>query len=187
MPILRAHTITSSLGSAHPSNYRKCETVNSFEVLTIVTKNSILHNLAWFLDLLLVTEKIYLCWRHYAKSVRSRSYTGPHFPAFGLTTERYSVSLRVRLECGENVDKNNSEYGHFWRSQNCVAQLSKKWQNIKCHIGKEFVCAGFQCKMVQYHCVKAAKEEGRGKTLAAKMPLRLTKPICRRLLTHLPT
>ena len=101
MPILRAHTITSSLGSAHPSNYRKCETVNSFEVLTIVTKNSILHNLAWFLDLLLVTEKIYLCWRHYAKSVRSRSYTGPHFPAFRLTTERYSVSLRVRLECGK--------------------------------------------------------------------------------------
>ena len=32
---------------------------------------------------------------HYVKSVRIRSYTGPHFPAFGLNTERYSVSLRI--------------------------------------------------------------------------------------------
>ena len=31
---------------------------------------------------------------HFAKSVRSRRYSGPHFPTFGL---------------------NNSEYGHFLR------------------------------------------------------------------------
>ena len=44
-----------------------------------------------------------------------------HFPAFGLNTERYSVSLRIQSECGkirENADQNNSEYGHFmqWKS-----------------------------------------------------------------------
>ena len=33
---------------------------------------------------------------HCVKSVRIRSYSGPHFPAFGL-----------------NMDQNNSEYGHF--------------------------------------------------------------------------
>ena len=37
------------------------------------------------------------------KSVHIRSYSGPYFPAFGL---------RMR----ENIDQNNSEYGHFLRS-----------------------------------------------------------------------
>ena len=30
------------------------------------------------------------------KTVRIWSYSGPYFPAFGLNTERYSVSLRMR-------------------------------------------------------------------------------------------
>ena len=30
---------------------------------------------------------------HCVKSVRIRSYSGPHFPIFGLNSERYSVSL----------------------------------------------------------------------------------------------
>ena len=38
---------------------------------------------------------------HCVKSVRIRSYSGPHFPAFGLNTERYSVSLRIQSECGK--------------------------------------------------------------------------------------
>ena len=28
-----------------------------------------------------------------------RSYSGPYFPAFGLDTERYSVSLRIQCKC----------------------------------------------------------------------------------------
>ena len=32
---------------------------------------------------------------HCVKCVRIRSYSGPHFPAFRLNTERYSVSLRI--------------------------------------------------------------------------------------------
>ena len=35
------------------------------------------------------------------KSVRIRSYSGPHFPVFGLNVERYSVSLRIQSECGK--------------------------------------------------------------------------------------
>ena len=38
---------------------------------------------------------------HCVKSVRIRSYSGPHFPAFGLNTERYSVSLRMQSKCGK--------------------------------------------------------------------------------------
>ena len=40
----------------------------------------------------------------------------PAFSAFGLTTERYSVSLRIQSKCRKmrvNADQNNSEYEHF--------------------------------------------------------------------------
>ena len=43
----------------------------------------------------------------YLKSIRIWSYSGPHFPAFGLRTSPYSVRTR------ENTDQNNSEYGRF--------------------------------------------------------------------------
>ena len=34
---------------------------------------------------------------HCVKSIRIWSYSGPHFPAFGLNTERYGVSRRARI------------------------------------------------------------------------------------------
>ena len=36
---------------------------------------------------------------HCVRSVRIRGYFGPHFSAFGLNTERYSVSLRIQSKC----------------------------------------------------------------------------------------
>ena len=63
---------------------------------------------------------------HCVKSDRIRSYSGPHFPAFGLNTPYNSNIVRtIRTECSvslrtvrmlENADQNNSEYGHFSRS-----------------------------------------------------------------------
>ena len=46
---------------------------------------------------------IFAEWRnfHCVKSVLIRSYSGPYFPAFGLNTERYGVSLRIHCECRE--------------------------------------------------------------------------------------
>ena len=38
---------------------------------------------------------------HWVKSVRIRSYSDPHFPAFALNTDRYGVSLRIQSECGK--------------------------------------------------------------------------------------
>ena len=38
---------------------------------------------------------------HCVKGFRVRSYSGPYFPAFGLNTERYGVSLRTQSECGK--------------------------------------------------------------------------------------
>ena len=52
---------------------------------------------------------------HCLKSVRIRSFSGPYFPAFGLNTERYSVSL-PSVPMQENTDQKNSEHEHFLRS-----------------------------------------------------------------------
>ena len=38
---------------------------------------------------------------HWLKSVSIRSYSGAHFLAFGLNTERYEVSLPIQPECGK--------------------------------------------------------------------------------------
>ena len=38
---------------------------------------------------------------HCVKNVSIRSYSGPHFPAFGLNTERYGVSFRIQTKCGK--------------------------------------------------------------------------------------
>ena len=35
------------------------------------------------------------------KSVHIQSYSGPHFPAFGLNMERYSISLQIQSKCGK--------------------------------------------------------------------------------------
>ena len=45
---------------------------------------------------------------HCVKSVHIRSYPGPHFPTFGLNTERI----------------NNPEYGHFSRSDLYKANIN---------------------------------------------------------------
>ena len=49
----------------------------------------------------------YLCYlmkcstSHCVKSVRIPSYSGPHFPAYGLITEKYGVSFCIQSECGK--------------------------------------------------------------------------------------
>ena len=42
-----------------------------------------------------------LCINPCVKKVRIRSYSGPHFPAHGLNTEKYGVSLRIQSEYGK--------------------------------------------------------------------------------------
>ena len=39
--------------------------------------------------------------QHCVKTVGIRSYSGRHFPAFGMNTERYGVSLCIQSECGK--------------------------------------------------------------------------------------
>ena len=40
-------------------------------------------------------------------------FFGPYFPAFGLNTERYGVSVPIQSECGKIPTRENSVFGHF--------------------------------------------------------------------------
>ena len=46
-------------------------------------------------------KKVSIKSHHCVKSVRTRSHSSQYFPAFGLITERYSVSLRIQSEWGK--------------------------------------------------------------------------------------
>ena len=63
--------------------------------------------------------------KHCVKSVRSRSFSGPYFPAFGLNTGK---SIRM----WENTDEKKSEYGHFSRSEsiNSFMHNVETWLSI---------------------------------------------------------
>ena len=43
-------------------------------------------------------------------------FSDPYFPAFGLNTERYSVTLGIQSECGK-IWTRNSVFRHFLRSE----------------------------------------------------------------------
>ena len=42
---------------------------------------------------------------HCVKGASIRNYSGSHFPALGLNTERYEVSLRIQSKCGKMLIK----------------------------------------------------------------------------------
>ena len=66
---------------------------------------------------------------HWVKSVHIRSYSGPHFLAFGLNTERYSISP-YSVQMRKNADQNNSKYGHFSRSV-WDTKMLPKWTYLR--------------------------------------------------------
>ena len=56
-------------------------------------------NLAAFAETF--NKAIYSRGVHCVKGVRIRRFSSPYFPAFGLNTDRYGVSLRIQSECGK--------------------------------------------------------------------------------------
>ena len=54
-------------------------------------------------------------WIKHVKIVRIRSFSSPHFPAFGLNTKIYRVNLHTG-KLWKNKDQKNSEYEHFSRN-----------------------------------------------------------------------
>ena len=70
------------------------------------------------------------------KSVRSRSYSGPYFLAFGLNTERCSVSLLIQSECGKIRTRITPNTDTFYRVEifrelYCFTKLRATWVDDK--------------------------------------------------------
>ena len=64
--------------------------------------------------------------RYYVKRVRIRSYSGPYFPALGLNTERYPISLRIQSECGKIQTRMTSNTDTF----HVVRIFERSWRNV---------------------------------------------------------
>lgn len=45
-------------------------------------------------------------------------------------------------------------------------------------MGKEFACTGFMCPMVEGHCVKAAKKEGKRQNISDQNVTKRDENIC---------
>ena len=53
------------------------------------------------------------------KKVRILSFSGPYFPAFGLNTERYPVSLRIQSKCRKIWTRKTPNTNTFHAVQGC--------------------------------------------------------------------
>ena len=65
------------------------------------------------------------CLMQYVKSVCIWSYSGPHFPEFGLNTERYGVSLCIQSECGKMRTRITPNTDTFY----AVIVMIEKWKS----------------------------------------------------------
>ena len=72
----------------------------------------------WFVLVHNLTNTINKC----VKSIRIRSYSGPHFPAFGQNTERYSASIRIQSECGRIRTRISPSTNTFYATQTMIIQ-----------------------------------------------------------------
>ena len=64
-------------------------------------------------------------------------FCGPYFPASGLNTGRFRVSLRIQSECGKIRTRKNSVFGHFLLSANMFEISATKYQSIVSSIRNE--------------------------------------------------
>ena len=64
------------------------------------------------------TERSAFLSKHFLKSVRIRSFSSPYFPAFGLNTQRYSVSLCFQFECRRIQTRKSPNTGTFQEVKN---------------------------------------------------------------------
>ena len=72
---------------------------------------------------------------HCVKSACFRSYSGPYFPAFGLNTMRYFLSLRIQSECGEirtRITPNTDTFYAVFSGNHSDFQLSMLIQFLFC-------------------------------------------------------
>ena len=74
--------------------------------------------------IIIITIIIIIIIIHCVKSVLIGSFSGPYFPAFGLNTERYGISLRIQCKSGKiwtgktpNTDTFHAVIFFNWQNQ----------------------------------------------------------------------
>ena len=77
---------------------------------------------------------------HCAKNVRIRSYSGPYFYAFGLNTERYSLSLHIQSKCEKLRNRVTPNTDTFYAVTVYLStNFSFDWMNINSLIINDYV------------------------------------------------
>ena len=94
--------------------------------------------------------------RHCVKESKYGVFSGPHFPIFGLNTERYGVLIEIlrrdiQSECGNIRTRKNSVFGHFSRSQGFPKNISsrscvQKKQKFLCISSSMYIAITFIAK-----------------------------------------
>ena len=64
------------------------------------------------------------------KSVHIRSYSGPHFSAFGLNRERYGASLCIQSKCGKMRARITPNMDTLYAVQDIKKQLNENFASI---------------------------------------------------------
>ena len=77
--------------------------------------------------LLCVEQWLAFHWDISLRHLRHWVISGPYFPAFGLNTKRYFVSLHIQSECKKMRTRNNSIFGHFLPSNILTMKSNVVW------------------------------------------------------------
>ena len=62
-------------------------------------------------------SKDFLQTENCVKSIHIPSFSGPHFPAFGLNTEIYSVNFRIHSQCGKMRTRKTPNTDTFYETK----------------------------------------------------------------------
>ena len=83
------------------------------------------------------------------KSVHTWSYSGQYFPAFGLNTVRYGVSLPIHSECGKMRTRitPNTDTFHVMATSACPSKMFDGIQNTPLLVIKIF-CEVFVLNLI---------------------------------------
>ena len=85
--------------------------------------------------------------KHCVKGVRIWSYSGPHFSAFGVNTERYSVSLLIQSKCGKMRIRITPNMDTFYAVESQNLQV-KSYQEFRYRWWRILIYSQFTCQSI---------------------------------------
>ena len=96
----------------YPKHHARLPSVPDINNLSLRQHFFLFSSSSFCISLSSVLREMYSWWKVYKSGVSS----GPFFPAFGLNTERYFVSLLIQSECWKIRTRKKFLFGHFSRN-----------------------------------------------------------------------